>query len=199
MNKPATRSTGPTHIAIYHCQDRSNHYYKIRLGRRTRFRRTHWYSKLNKQQTRLIHIEPIPAEFRDAIRKWLVARGPMELHEEARDMNHRILGSIGYTVDEGVAHTLFKFPKSFSEDHHAPAMRKATPGWGSHLEAACLRHLETQGVTRVATGWSPTESVQYVLNKAGLASWKEFPIREWIRKIEKYYRGKRREKRPTSS
>jgi len=199
MPKPKPRPMEPTHIAIYHHQQGTAHYYTIRLGRKGRFQKTYWYAQGNLHHTERIHVESIPPHFRKAIEDWLGRREPNLTHEDPADADHRVFGTLGYRLVEGVARTQFKFTKSFEDDVEAPAMRQATPGWGSHIEAACLRHLEKQGATHVSTGWSPTESVRYVLVKAGLASWKAIPIQEWIEKIEGYYCQKRRENAQTIS
>jgi hypothetical protein len=195
MERQNAGTTAPTHLAIYHVQEGNIHHFKIRLGRRTRFSDTHFYNTISNRVTARIHVEAIPKAFQDALRSWLQRHEPMVWEEDASDENHRILGAISYKVEDGTAKTLFKFAKSFSSDRHAEPMRAATPRWGSHIEAACLRHLQKHDVTHVTTGDSPTDSVKHVLKEAGLAPWKRIPIAEWIEKLEGYYREKARSRK----
>lgn len=190
--------TRPTHIAIYHrVYDRPNgmqgHSFQVRFGSSDQFR-DHAndfgsYSGLLlpvKRMTR-IHVEALPVEFQEHAEVWLKAHFPEEQDE---DVDHRILGNLEIHTEGTHAQTYQVYPKGAYANRQTKEFGKKTPGWGAHIEALCVLHLEKLDFHTISTGSDPSPVRARTLVKVGLKAGVVYAIQEWHQKLEAYYQKK---------
>ena len=210
-----TEPSKPTHVAIYHSttgQIRPMHLFTIRMGQPEQFNTERQY--LNEPH-RAVHVETIPEQFQRPTEVWLSEKteedtqasaqyryaGRIHIDEYTSEKYNKTVGRkmnqfLQNAPDASrIAITSDVFPRTTAFNREPPPIEKhtadydyvkSTPGWGAHLEAECIRHLETLGFTHVSTYLNPSEVRRKTLRAAGLNSLQPIPIREWIEKLDAY-------------
>lgn len=143
--------------------DRTHNYSFVTIrGKLPRFR--------EKRDAQRIKFVRAPRQFQDLLGKLPGTNGIV------------VLGQIGYSARGTKAKS-----KTYEPKRHlnSAGVKTRGTGLGYYLSTLAERHLQTQGITHLSTGPTPSRERISQLAKVGLKPKTDYPIQQWIKAMEK--------------